>query len=536
MTGLLLSILICAADPPAPDTIVVCPESFLPALQPWLEHRSKQGHRFAFVSNLDSDRQIRDAIRRTAQSKTVKSVLLVGDALPQNADPPQQLRARSVPTHFAEAKVNVRWGSEPEIATDNYFADLNDDQVPDLAIGRIPADSPDELRRIVAKILRYESSQNHSLWRRKINFVAGVGGFGKVADSILEMTTKKFLTSGIPPAYATTMTYASWRSPYCPDPRRFHQCALDRLNEGSLFWIYIGHGHKWNVDRVQVPGGSFHILGNQDTARLRCKNGSPIAVFLACYTAAFDQPQDCLAEEMLRADGGPVAVLGGSRVTMPYAMAVLGTAMMDECFQQQRPSIGEMILHAKRRLAQKPAAPSADDPQAALDDRQLLDAIASVISPAPNLLDEERREHLLLFNLLGDPLLRIKHPQRFTLTSAEEVMAGENLQLTGHCPIGGRCTIELVCRRDLLRTPGPVRRTYDPSPAALSAYDKDYYAANDHRFASFTAKFAGGDFRTFLPVPDQARGPCHVRVHLEGSDGCALGSAKVFVRRPKTEP
>ena len=54
---------------------------------------------------------------------------------------------------------------------------------------------------------------------------------------------------------------------------------------------------------------------------------------LACYTAAFDQPQDCLAEELLKTEGGPVAVYGGSRVTMPYAMGVMGTAMMDEYFK-----------------------------------------------------------------------------------------------------------------------------------------------------------------------------------------------------------
>ena len=141
-----------------------------------------------------------------------------------------------------------------------------------------------------------------------MNFVAGIGGFGPLLDPIVELATKKFLTDGIPAEYRTSMTYGSWRSPFCPSPYQFHDETVERFNEGCLFWVYIGHGYPYQLDRVRVPGRSHHILSISDMPKLDNHHGMPIAIFLACYTGAYDQPYDCLAEEMLRAPGGPVAV------------------------------------------------------------------------------------------------------------------------------------------------------------------------------------------------------------------------------------
>ena len=203
---------------------------------------------------------------------------------------------------------------------------------------------------VVAKIIAYEKSIDHGLWRQRINFVAGVGGFGGVIDSVIESTTRKFLTDGIPAGYTTCMTYGSWRSPFCPDPRKFHEVSLQQHNDGCLFWVYLGHGQHNSLDRVAVPGARFHILDVNDGNKLKNHNRAPIAIMLACYTAAFDAEEDCLAETMIHAPGGPVAVYGGSRVTMPYGMAVMGTSMMQEYFQDRPETLGLAILGAKQRM------------------------------------------------------------------------------------------------------------------------------------------------------------------------------------------
>ena len=141
MSGALLTCLLSLSAPAACDTVVVCPTEFREALQPWVAHREAQGHTLAFVSNLQTPDGIRAAILRQARGDRLRFIVLVGDADPR-MDRHPTLRARCVPTHFARAKVNIRWGSEPEIATDNWYADLDDDQLPDVAIGRLTADTP----------------------------------------------------------------------------------------------------------------------------------------------------------------------------------------------------------------------------------------------------------------------------------------------------------------------------------------------------------------------------------------------------------
>ncbi len=506
----------------AVDTAVVCPAEFRPALSPWLEYRQAQGRRIVLIDSQGKAEQIRAAIRKVANSGQLKAVMLVGDALPSGTRTAANA-AKTIPTHLARAKVNVNWGSEPEIATDNWYADLDDDQIPDVAIGRLTVDSAAELSRMVRKILNYEREQGADLWRRQIHLIAGLGGFGQLADATLEAAAKSILTEGIPARYASSMTYASWRSPYCPEPERFNETTVDRLNDGCLFWVYLGHGQRREVDRLQAPGGNHRILDCGDMARLRAKHGAPIALFLACYTGAFDA-EDCLAEEMLRAEGGPVAVISGSRVTMPYAMSVLGTEMLKECFRQQRETIGEVLLYAKRNSMLNPRT----------DQRsKTLDSLAVLLNPQGGDPAEERAEHLLLFNLLGDPLLRLRHPREVKLDVPSTAVAGERLRVSGRSDVDGEALVELVVRRDRLTFSPESRNQYHPSSETARDYEETYRRANDARLCSQIVRVQNGRFTAELEPPLDAWGDCHVRVFVQGERDFAASAADIDVQRPQ---
>lgn len=518
--------LLCTAAPPslpdAADTLIVSPAPFVAALQPWIEHRTQQGHRVQLAAATSSPEAIRAAIRQTARPGRLRYVLLVGDAGPAGQQATSAATDLRVPTGRIAAKVNVAWGSEPEIATDNWYADLDDDQLPDLAIGRLCVDSPGELQTHVRKILWYEKYPDPGRWQRQINLVAGIGSFGTLADTVLEMTTKKFLTGGIPAAYQTTMTYANWRSPFCPDPRQFRQATLFRLNEGCLFWIYIGHAQQRFLAPVSVPGAAFPILDADDAMHVSAAHGLPIAILLACYTGAFDHAEDCLAEALVRAQGGPVAAICGSRVTMPYGMAVMSDALLDEYFVQRRATLGDLLLAAKRRMG----GDEKDNPR-----RQLLDALAAAISPAADQLPAERLEHVALFNLLGDPLLRLPQPRPVEVHVADNTRGGELLTVSGRCELAGEGWIELVCRRDRTRGSLPSRRQFVPTHEFLRSLQESYRQANDPAWVAQPFTSTGGDFELQLPVPPNCSGPCHVRACVVGADDVALGAADVFVQR-----
>ncbi len=527
MSGLILTLLsvtaLGAAPTAAPDTAVVCPAELRPALEPWLALRTEQGRRIALIEPRSAE-QIKSELRRIAEGGSLRWVLLVGDV-----DDPVAGRARSTPTNYRASEIIARWGPDKFIATDNPYADLDGDEAPDLAVGRLTADSPEELATIVRKIIEYEQAPPRGLWRQKINFIAGVGGFGAIVDSVLEYTTKRFLTDGIPPAYTTTMTYGSWRSPFCPDPRRFHDVAVQRLNEGCLFWVYIGHGQRRYLDRVQVPGGAFHILDVNDMPKLRAETAPPIAIFLACYTGAFDGELDCLAEEMLRAPGGPVAVLSGSRVTMPYAMAVMGSSMMHEYFHEQRATLGELLMHTKRRMI----TDEGEEGDHFAQRRQLLDALAAALSPHGDRLRDERLEHVALFNLLGDPLLTLRRPASVEVTTDEVAVAGSSVQLRVRSPVQGRATIELVCRRDASRHEFSAREAV-LDPDALELWQRDYERANDYRWATRRVDLIEPEALLEFEIPSEVTGPCYLRCYIEGEAEDALGAAAVFVQPIRT--
>lgn len=498
-----------ALGAPAPDTLAICPVEMRAALLPWLEHRRRQGHGVTVVGPAVTVEGVHHQIRQAAKPGPLRFIVLIGD----------------VPIPLVSARVNVHWGSEPEIATDAPYADLDDDGVPDVAIGRLPVRTPQELANVVAKILRYEKAAGHDLWRRRVNIVAGLGGFGLAADTAMEVTTRALVDAGIPAGYQTHLTYASWQSPYCPPPAQFRDCMIGEVNSGCLFWVYLGHGQRTLLDDVYVPGGRFPILSKADVPRLgphRASAGSPIALLVACYSGAFDAPETCLGEAMLTSADGPVAVIAASRVTLPYGNAVLCSELMDECFTQRRSTVGEVLLHAKREsTAERP-----DDKR-----RRALDFLARLLSPVPATLEAERREHADLYNLLGDPLLSIARGRHVPLDVPQSASPGETIVVRGTSPVAGACTLELVSERGRLTFAPPRRARYDESIEAAAEYLDTYRRANDRRYASATLPVPDGQFTAELTVPSAAAGNCYIRAFISGSGEHAVGAAKLHVER-----
>ncbi len=503
----------------AADTIVVCPAAFREAIGPWVKYRTAQGHEILVLPATNSPTQISHSIREVAASHNIKAILLVGDARFGNRVDATSVTA--VPVHYVRSRVIPDYGGEDYIATDNPYGDLDGDGLPDVAVGRLPADSPEDLAAMIRKIVTYESNPDFGTWRRQVNLVAGVGGFGPLLDGVIETTTKMFLTSGVSASFQTTMTQASWTSPYCPDPRRFCATTIGRLNEGCLFWVYMGHGEPQSLDHLNVPGHRFPIMTSADVPGVRCQPQSPIALFFCCYAGAFDAGEDCLAEELVRSPQGPVAAVAGSRVTMPYAMAILGSGMLTEFFQNHRPTLGEVFLHAKRRLA----GDGGRDTR-----RVMLDSLAGLMNGGQHDLADERAEHLHLFNLLGDPLLRFRYPQAIEITSPKEAEAGSEIVVSATAPIDGRATVELIVRRDRLTFTPPPRLKYDESEEGRAAFNDVYSRANDLRLASVELQTTDRQFNAVLQVPKNASGPCHVRVFVQGATNFAAGARDILIR------
>ena len=100
----------------APDTLVICAAEFREALRPWVEFRTAEGHKIVVIPNAASTEELRRQIGEIAKGGRLRFVVLVGDAPPIGGESGGDAAAESrcVPVHYAKARVNIDWGSEPE--------------------------------------------------------------------------------------------------------------------------------------------------------------------------------------------------------------------------------------------------------------------------------------------------------------------------------------------------------------------------------------------------------------------------------------
>jgi hypothetical protein len=486
-----LLLLLAAAS--GDEILVITPDEFAPALRAWREHREKQGFKVTVRSKVEA---------RGAGGP--KFVLLLGDV-------------KRVPCTYAPAKAILIWEDEKEIATDNHLADLDGDDLPDLAVGRLPADSREEAEAMLAKVIAYETDRDFGTWRRRVDVIAGIAGFGEMYDKLIEAASTKLLAEEIPAGYDLHVTWANAASPFCPPPSAVADTVVERFNEGALFVTYMGHGSPRSLDRVRWGDRAYEIFDEDHVELLEARRGAPIAYLCCCSTGHFDGDLDCLAEFMLKEPGGPVAVIASSRVSMPYANGVLSKEMLGALFQEGAGTVGDMLRIAKRRLMQ----PKPDD---AL--RNAIEAMALFWKPNPKDRAEERHEHLWLYNLLGDPSMRLPRAADLSLACAESVAQGGKLAVEGTCAVAGEALVELVRER----TPDVPRREGD----ADADFAKCYERANAWVKAEAKARCKGGAFNAELTVPaDLAPGRYFVRAYVTGKDGAALGACEVSVAQAR---
>lgn len=506
------------------DAVIVRPSSWQESVQPWKEHRATNGIR---ILELDSElgrEAIQAKIRSLhAQHASFRFVALAGDVGPNPTT--------HIGTFYRKSTALVQFGGDPTLATDVPYVDIDQDDVPDLSLGRIPADSADELARYFQRVIAYERNPDFESWRRDVHVVAGVGGFGAVTDSIIELTTRQFLADRIPGWSHVSMTQASLNSHYCPDPFRFSETCINRMNQGGMFWVYIGHGHVRTLDYVRVEKDLLPILTHEQLPAIDSKTRPPIAIFLACYTGAFDAKEDSLAEELILGDHGPIAAIAASRVSGPYGLATLSNGLLDSFYVDQRATLGEVHLSAKRKMQTTDASNS--NPTNKTQQMQLIAGLATALSPNGYDLGAERKEHVWQMHLLGDPMLRLRHPSDLQLQLPTRAQPGSRLEIVGTSQASGRVTVELCTRRGQVSRESKASADYQTA-AGREAMQTRYERANQPTLVSTTFECSAGQFVTSLEIPkDISKGKYAVRAFQSNIAGWQVGYGEVSIRPPR---
>jgi len=518
-----------AAPPVNPQRtlLIVHAPALAASAKEWAAYRTRTGwtverREIAATANPDADAQ-RQAIRqaiRSAHSHAAASdlsgfaVLLLGDddALPA--------------WHFDQTDPLVMDDDRQYISDQPYqFAD-DADEIPDFALGRVPARSDDDARALLRKIEANEAiavAGNPASGR--ITYIAGEGHFGAL-DPLLETLFVMMVDRFVPDAFDLSMTYAKASSVYCPPPSHLTATVLERLTEGGVLFNYVGHGHERGLDSLYWNNKRLPILRTRDLQSLDAGSVSPmsqrpVAFMSCCSVGHFDLPagDPSLSEALLFHPTGPVAIISGSRITHPYANTILQKDITHALLIERAPTAGMLDLLADRSLLKQDS-----------DDREL-DAIAGMIARQmkwTSSLKDLRVMHARMYNLLGDPATQIALADASVrnLVQADGVLRGESEGI-----VSGRVTLRIETLRTVIpKADKLIKVEGDSDPDLERKAATNYPLANDRLLQELQGEMKDGGFEIALPNPLPA-GTAVLRVRIEGVDSNGVARTSVGALR-----
>lgn len=486
------------------DYVVVTTSRFRRVVEPLVQHRRAQGlvpfvvEARALYDHYGAGRASPVAIKaflaegaRLWKTKP-KYVLLVGDA---DYDVDFKSELETLPTFL------VRTAYNGATASDAAYGDFDGDGTADAAVGRLPARTPEDLLTMVRRTIRTETEAPAGPWRREAVFFAGEGRFGPAVDKMIEQVAGNLVAKEIPPEFAVTMTYGNPSSAWYWPAAQFDDAVVAAFNRGAALFNYIGHGSPTAFDHVAYRGKRYPILRSDDVARLDNGGRAGLVSIIACSTGHFDDPErDCIAETMMAKEGGPLAVFASSRVSHPFANALLGQGLVKAAFKADL-RLGDLILDAKVRMAK--------------ESKGLMATLAKPHLSKAVTIGELVADHVHLYQLFGDPAARLPFatsPAEFVAPDA--VAPGASATLKVAHKGAGDVLARLEKPRAALLGSGGGELEDDAAVRSRHA------AANEVVVASATGKLVDGVWTGTVAAPaDLAPGDYVVTVYVTGAGG-----------------
>ena len=269
------------------DEIIVAPSVFITELIPLVEHRRAQGLRVYVAKVEDLYNLFNDGI---VHPEAIRS--FVAYAWQNWPGPPPSFLLLVGDGHFNPKGYNPDVYGEPppvwippylqfadpwqgEVPVDSLYGDIDSDGFPEVAVGRLPVTSVEEIKGVVAKILTYES-RHPAEWQRRILLAAdnvpdSAGDFLGIAESLARQVPTTMVTESV------------YINDYCGPPQNPPQpCPSATLaltttwSEGASLLTYVGHGavHRWAHEPLVL---------NTELASLTGTIGLPFIISLDCW-------------------------------------------------------------------------------------------------------------------------------------------------------------------------------------------------------------------------------------------------------------
>ena len=286
----------------AGEMLVICPEQYMEAMQPFVDWKNMSGRKTTMVSVADAggnnDNQIKSYIQNiyNDQSRNLQFVLFVGD--------------------YADITPH-EVGSE---CSDNWFGQLEgNDHYLEVFVGRFSVENDKDVNTHVDKVLYYERDMPAVTWTNTgvgvaANEGAGSGHMGGEADYVhmnyIRDTLLHYTYETVSQQYEGVGSGTSAAS-----------ISAD-FNAGASIGNYCNHGSEtaWAV-------GNFSTT---DVNALTNDYKWPFIWSVACLNGKFDHETPCFGEAWMRATnnetGAPTGAIGGmfSWMSQPWTPPMTG--------------------------------------------------------------------------------------------------------------------------------------------------------------------------------------------------------------------
>lgn len=342
------------------DLLIIAPSEFHTALQPLIQRRQAQGLQVTLAAEQDIYPLFNggiyhpEAIRRfvahayATWTPAPKYLLLVGDGhfnfkgyAPATFGEPARIW---IPPYLEFADPD-----QGEVPVDARYADVDGDGLPELMVGRIPANSEAELESYLNKLLAYDTLPT-ATWMETMLLVADDGAS---TEEPYFATGLNAIKNDFFPAWAVTDQV--YIQDYCPKPPASWTApcvaathALTQTwSQGAALLFYAGHG---------APGvwANEPLLRGSQLATLQPTTGQPFIIALDCWDGFWMYPHNVnvgvgrdpisIGERAVLGwgDRGAIAVFGPAGLGYMSIEEQLARAMMQEAFEHGERRVGEL--------------------------------------------------------------------------------------------------------------------------------------------------------------------------------------------------
>jgi hypothetical protein len=407
---------------------------------------------------------------------------------------------------------------------DDYGYSLPDkDGLPALAVGRFPARTAAEVRGMVAKTLNVELDQQPGSWRNRLVLLTGDTGGGPMADMMVEPALAARLER-LDPAWNVHGIMSTSGSRYYLPAGPAHDAALQALAEGQLISVFMGHS---SAGGMWLTGN--HFITRQDWGNVKIPRGPGIFFTCGCFACQLrGRDGEGYGLTAIRNAGGPAAVIGASGESWAAPGQLAMDGLLRCCAKPPFPTrLADYWLSVQAGLARG----EIEEVMFKLFDQ--FDGSQGRVS-----LPVQRREHLEMWMLLGDPALHLPLvPSDISMEVPATISPGGSLTVKGSVPANlAGAVVRVTLERPINSLPAGLEKP--PAASAENRADRERVAiencerANKFVLASVEARLDGNKFACTVAAPAQLPwAKLIVRASAAGQAGAACGVAALPVNQ-----